>query len=288
LKRRYIDKRVDPDDTEDTQARAQSRVFIRAKLEDNPSLNQAAYRESLAALEPEVRAQLLNGDWDARQPGDWYFDEAHLSAVAQLGREYRDRLNAGELYPSDDVVNLGIDFGESTHAVLGLPLPGGGLFIAREHVSYGRETGEKSRAILALNDLGYPWGRVRFDAAGIGAMRTFIKVAEESLGDQRPRAWTEKDAKVAFGRYKGEACQYIRRMARLASEGSPEGFLAISPECPVLLDQLRRIEKNSEDPQGAWLKADEQHGPDAVVCLAAPLARKFAAAVEDIRQRVYR
>jgi len=46
-----------------------NRVFIPAKLEDNPYLDQITYRASLNELDPVTRAQLLNGDWSARTTG---------------------------------------------------------------------------------------------------------------------------------------------------------------------------------------------------------------------------
>jgi predicted phage terminase large subunit-like protein len=48
------------------------RVFIPARLDDNPHLDAAAYRESLSALDPVTRAQLLSGDWDVREPGNLF------------------------------------------------------------------------------------------------------------------------------------------------------------------------------------------------------------------------
>lgn len=45
------------------------RVFIPAKLDDNPSLDQVMYRESLMQLDPVTRLQLLEGDWEARHGG---------------------------------------------------------------------------------------------------------------------------------------------------------------------------------------------------------------------------
>ncbi len=45
------------------------RPFVPAYLEDNPSIDQAAYRASLMHLDPTTREQLLNGDWRARKPG---------------------------------------------------------------------------------------------------------------------------------------------------------------------------------------------------------------------------
>jgi len=49
------------------------RLFIPAKLEDNPHLDAAEYRKQLAMLDPVTRRQLLIGDWNARRIGE-YFD----------------------------------------------------------------------------------------------------------------------------------------------------------------------------------------------------------------------
>ena len=47
----------------------EGRPFIPARLEDNPHIDEAAYRHSLAQLDPITRAQLLSGDWSARIAG---------------------------------------------------------------------------------------------------------------------------------------------------------------------------------------------------------------------------
>ena len=51
------------------------RVFVPARLADNPFLDQEQYLQSLAELDPITRAQLLAGDWDAVAAGrfkrDW-------------------------------------------------------------------------------------------------------------------------------------------------------------------------------------------------------------------------
>jgi len=48
------------------------RIFIPARLADNPYLDQEAYLESLAELDPITRAQLMSGDWDVRAGGSWF------------------------------------------------------------------------------------------------------------------------------------------------------------------------------------------------------------------------
>lgn len=45
------------------------RLFIAAKLSDNPHLDEKDYRETLSEMHPSEREQLLEGDWDARPPG---------------------------------------------------------------------------------------------------------------------------------------------------------------------------------------------------------------------------
>jgi hypothetical protein len=292
LKRRYIDKVVDPDDPEDTEERARRRVFIRARLQDNPSLDQVAYRESLSHLEPEVRAQLLDGDWDARQPGDWYFDDRHLSAVTRLGREYEDLLHQGEMEPYGGLIPLGLDHGENFHGLLAFPLESGGMFIVREYVGAAGEPGENARETLKLNTFGYPFGRARYDAAGVQSMRTFVKEGRRVWTGPLPPKW---ESKIAFGKHKGAGCSYLRRLARRSfgawvkdrmevterTEGAVfipgplPGHLAVSPRCPVLLRQLKSIKRDLENPTGSWLKAEDQHGPDASVALVAPLARRW-------------
>lgn len=46
--------------------------YVPARVTDNPHLDSAAYIESLSRLHPVTRAQLLEGDWGARDPGDYF------------------------------------------------------------------------------------------------------------------------------------------------------------------------------------------------------------------------
>ena len=48
------------------------RVFIPARIDDNPHLDREEYEESLQELDPVTRSQLRAGDWDATQPGDLF------------------------------------------------------------------------------------------------------------------------------------------------------------------------------------------------------------------------
>src|SRR5262245_4227363 len=48
---------------------AKGRVFVPAKVSDNPSIDETEYTESLNELDPLTRAQLLEGNWDAIAQG---------------------------------------------------------------------------------------------------------------------------------------------------------------------------------------------------------------------------
>jgi len=48
---------------------ARGRVFLPARLDDNPHLDREAYLRSLAELDPLTRTQLLDGDWNAFECG---------------------------------------------------------------------------------------------------------------------------------------------------------------------------------------------------------------------------
>jgi hypothetical protein len=48
---------------------AKNRVFIPARIEDNPSLNRDEYEEGLGELGTVERVQLMSGDWDVTEEG---------------------------------------------------------------------------------------------------------------------------------------------------------------------------------------------------------------------------
>jgi phage terminase large subunit-like protein len=46
--------------------------YIPARIRDNPHVDQESYIAGLMHLHPTVREQMLNGDWRARDPGDYF------------------------------------------------------------------------------------------------------------------------------------------------------------------------------------------------------------------------
>jgi len=68
VKKRFVDE----------ETRQKNRVFIPAKMEDNPTLDQEEYRESLSNTDPLTRKQIEDGNWNAVEGGrfkkDWFYD----------------------------------------------------------------------------------------------------------------------------------------------------------------------------------------------------------------------
>lgn len=56
------------------------RFFLQAGLADNPHLDEEAYREALAELDPITRAQLEDGNWEIRPKGD-LFDKSWILPI---------------------------------------------------------------------------------------------------------------------------------------------------------------------------------------------------------------
>ena len=55
-----------------TEGAAHGRVFVKARLIDNPHLDRSSYIQSLNQLDPITRQQLLEGDWEARHEGGMF------------------------------------------------------------------------------------------------------------------------------------------------------------------------------------------------------------------------
>lgn len=65
------------------EGKAAGRVFIPAKLKDNPHLDEQEYIKSLDELDPITKAQLLAGDWTVRAAGSMFRREwFHIKDVA--------------------------------------------------------------------------------------------------------------------------------------------------------------------------------------------------------------
>lgn len=70
------------------EGKIKGRVFISAKLEDNPFLDTDEYESSLKELDPVTRAQLRHGDWDVLPEGN-KFKRAWFKVVEDFPKDLR-------------------------------------------------------------------------------------------------------------------------------------------------------------------------------------------------------
>lgn len=286
VKRRFIDKTPDPDDPEDTPAKARRRLFIPAKLEDNPHVDQDAYRQSLGELTDLERRRLLHGDWNA-DLGDRYYSPGGIDAAIALGGELEYLVEQGKPPPpSGGLLILGLDWGDRTWRVVLWPLEAGGAWIVDAELMRGLEPGEAAdHAIAKLGEVpAWPGlGRVReplelleyvaYDAAGLSSQKTFNKRARR----RRPGL---KVVKVPFGSYKREAGLYVRQLLERAEAGHETRILAISPHLALFIAQMRNLMRDPVDeelplkPDRDARDEERDDGPDALLAAIARIARR--------------
>ena len=187
-----------------------------------------------------------------------------IHAAVELGRRYEAE---GAPDPAEGTVELAIDWGEHTFALIIRPLAGGGVYVEEELVFESIEPGAASTRMLSrLGAQAFPAAKASYDAAGIQAMRTF-----QAMRDQTPGLTDLKTDKIAFGKWKEETIGYLKRLFNRTHEGRELGVIAINPNCETLIRQLLAYQLKDPD-QGRVLKKDD-HGPDALI---AGMARRAA------------
>jgi hypothetical protein len=280
VKRRFIDKLPDPDDPEETPERVAARLFVPARLPDNPSINQESYLRQLAVLDPQTRKQLLDGDWNAREPGDWVFPHG-LEHVFELGAQHGDLIRHDQMAPPvGDALILAADWGVHSHILMLWPLEHGGFHVHAEVV------GDATREVSNLKTLarktvdkiiatGYPVYHERFDASMPVTNDTFL----QELKKITPLNWRIKWLAVPFSKFKAPTIDYLRLLVANTVDhldkptGLPGPMLSIDEKaCPVLADQIRQW--RYADPDINRTEKGDDHGPDALVAGAAPQAAK--------------
>lgn len=292
VKRRFIDKLPDADDPNDTPQKCAERIFIPARLGDNPGIDQASYRAALEQLDVEEQAQLLDGDWNARPPGDWVFDAKAIDAVVARGRDF-DRMRERRKLPDPVLrlgnrkvagIALGVDWGDfATRGVVGWGLERGGLYLPPGLVSASRSDVEDISADLLSTATRYPFwlAEERYDASFAQSNRTFRRIAEQRLGHHNPVKLTGRPNTypVAFGKYKVLTVRYLRLLMRRTLEEKTDRILAISPDNGELIDQMRDYQPDKEGIDRFQKGNDD--AVDALIALTAPIARAHRKMVEE-------
>lgn len=90
------------------EGREHGRIFVPASLDDNPHLDGDAYVQSLGALDPVTRAQLLHGDWDVHDEGLLSFDDLMACQADCLWTPGREAIHS----PRRELF-LGVDIGRT-------------------------------------------------------------------------------------------------------------------------------------------------------------------------------
>lgn len=284
MKQRFI-LQIPRNDTPEEIEKASRRFFIPAKVADNRHINRKQAIENLKDLDDGTRQQLLDGDWDAREPGNWVLDDpTHVDAAVEYARELQDLWqiamhNGWPVEPDGGETIICIDWGEFTQAYSLWPLAGGGVYVLpsevkREHMDPALVTPD----ILEQHArFGFPLKWAAYDAAGVQSMRTFVNTARAQDGYETLRA-----KKVAFGKYKRETMGYLRTLFRRTAEGYETRVIAIHPANKELIRQLKIWQRKSEEIEDTLegTKKVDDHGPDALVAGVAPIAQVHREAVK--------
>lgn len=282
VKKRFIkpmgERADEPDDPT-------KRIFIPSKLDDNPSVDAETYKEALAAVDDATRAQLVDGDWDAREPGDWVIpDPTWIDAAVAKGM---DLWESADGIPRDHQKSccIAIDWGEFTQAYVLVPMTNGGVYVLPSEVVGTHEDPQTVglRILRRAENLGMMRHVpvARYDAAGIQSMRTFVTTARARPGWERL-----KSQKVAFGKYKKETMGYMRLLFLRVANQKQDRIIAIHPENERLIQQLRSWKRKNDETEDTD-KIDD-HGCDALIAGIAPTAaanRKYVEAmIEKAKQ----
>jgi hypothetical protein len=260
-------------------APAYERVFIPARLRDNPHLNQAAYLKALSQLDPGQAEMLIEGNWDAREPGDWVIgDPRWVDAAVELGQRIWEE---GPPPPVSEGLRTGTDWGEHTQSYIIWELEHGGVFIPpSEVVAAGQDPALTSheiiRGVLRYN---WPWLSARYDAAGVQSMRTLMGIARRVPGLENLRS-----QKVPFNQYKRQSIGYMRTLLRRTYLGETTRVMAIHPDNEELIWQLKEWKFKripGTDTISDEVVKENDHGPDAVIAGIAHIAVKHQAYIEE-------
>lgn len=259
-----------------------SRVFIVSKLDDNPSVDADTYRMALSQLDEATQKQLIEGDWNAREPGPWVIpDPTWIDAAVALGSEMWEAgaIDRDHFKP----ISFGIDWGEYTQAYILIPMTNGGVYVLPSEVIGEHEDPATVglRILRRAENMGIKVDVARYDAAGVQSMRTFASTARGRPGWERLKV-----QKIAFAKYKKESINYLRLIFRRTAAGKRERVIAIHPDNQLLIQQLKswRRKYDETDEQDKTDKVND-HGCDALLAGVAPTAAAHRKYIEAMVQQ---
>jgi predicted phage terminase large subunit-like protein len=123
------------------------RIFIPSRVEDNPGLDVEEYVKSLSHLDPTTREQLLRGDWDVVEPGEYFrrewFQLRDVPPPVEVAVRYWDfaATEPSDRNPDPDWT-VGLKLGRKV----------GGGWVILDVQRFRRRSGEVERRVRAVAD----------------------------------------------------------------------------------------------------------------------------------------
>jgi predicted phage terminase large subunit-like protein len=156
-----------------------TRVFIPAKLTDNPHLDEASYVENLSELDHHTRAQLLDGDWDSRPPGDLFRREwFELVDTVPEGCRWVRYWDLAATEPSDSNPDpdwtVGLRMGRHPN----------GTYYVEDVARFRMLTGPRDREVMAAADRDGPNTHVHIEQEPGSAGKAVVDAAVRGMADR--------------------------------------------------------------------------------------------------------
>lgn len=246
--------------------------FVPARLADNPHLDRAAYETSLSKMHPTVRKQLLDGDWSARDPGD-YFRPEWFGPLLDPERDEIPRNEARFVRWWDLAASERADAARTAGVLMARMRTGVRVIV--HAVAFRKTPGARDDAIVQQAQIDGRHVTVGIEIEGgsggpaqFEALRTRLRAQGYTVVGARSRA-PQTDAET----------RYVTRAA-----ASAPGKAARADPVASCLERGHQRRGECSDTGGPWWGADIDHGPfharDGIRLFAGPWTREYLDEIE--------